>query len=218
MLFVFVWIKGKNILPIGETSIPYAAFVFLGQIVWLFFSHGITTSANSLVAAGTIVTKIHFPREVLVLSSLGQTVFEFLIRIPLLALVFLWVGFTPKWTILFVPFAMMPLLLMIIGLGFFLSLTNAIIRDISSMLGILLSLGMFATPVIYPPPTTWPLSFWINYVNPVSGFITAVRDLTTFGYLTNPTAYASALLFSILLFFVGWRLFHIVEPKIAEKV
>jgi lipopolysaccharide transport system permease protein len=40
MMFVFVWVKGKNILPIDDTAMPYAAFVFLGQMVWLLFSQG----------------------------------------------------------------------------------------------------------------------------------------------------------------------------------
>jgi lipopolysaccharide transport system permease protein len=218
MMFVFVWVKNKSILPIGETIMPYAAFVFLGQIVWLLFSHGVTTCANCLVAAGSMLTKINFPKEVLVLSAVGQTIFEFLIRIPLLLIVFVCVGFTPKLTILLVPFALLPLLLLVVGLGFFVSLFNAIIRDVSSVLGIFMNLGMFVTPVIYPPPATWPISFWINYANPVSGFVTAARDLVLVGSLTDPASYVSSVIVSILLFFVGWRLFHLVEPKIAERV
>lgn len=218
LMIVFVWIKGKNILPIGETAMPYAAFVFLGQMIWFLFSHGVTSSANSLVNAGSMLTKINFPREVLIFSSIAQTIFEFVIRIPLLALVFLWVGFMPQWTILLVPFILIPLFLMLVGAGFFASLFNAVIRDTSSVLGILMSLGMFATPVIYPPPTTWPLSFWINCANPVSGFLTASRDLATFGYMTDPTNYFFAALFGLLLFFVGWRIFHLTEPRVAERI
>jgi len=218
MMLLFVWIKGKNILPIGDTAMPYAAFVFLGQMVWLIFASGVTASANSMVAAGALLTKINFPREVLVLSAVGQTIFEFLIRIPLLLIIFVFLGFTPKLTILVVPFALLPLLLLVIGLGFFVSLLNAMIRDVSSILGIVMNLGMFATPVIYPPPTSWPLSFLINTANPVSGFVTAARDLTTVGYLTDPANYISSVIVSILLFFVGWRLFHLVEPKVAERV
>lgn len=103
MMVVFVWIKGKNILPIGKTAMPYAAFVFLGQMVWLVFSRGVTTAANSLVTAGSLVTKINFPREVLVLSTLGQTIFEFLLQAPLLLIIFVWIGFTPKLSILLAP-------------------------------------------------------------------------------------------------------------------
>lgn len=218
MMFVFVWIKGQNILPIKDTTIPYPAFLFLGQMVWLFFSHGLTTTAVSLTEAGSLLTKINFPREVLVLSKLGQTIFEFLIRIPLLMIILLWVGFTPKILILLVPLLLIPLLLLIAGLGFFVSLLNGIMRDISSMIGILMSIGMFAAPVIYPPPTSWPMSFWINYANPVSAFINATRDLTSYGFLTDPMSYFLSSTISVMIFFIGWRAFHLVEPKIAERV
>ncbi len=218
MMIIFVWIKGKNIVPIKDTAMPYAAFVFLGHIVWLLFSQGVTKSANSLVAAGAWLTKINFPREVLVISALGQTVFEFLIRIPLLLVIFIWVGFTPKLAILLVPFVLFPLLFLVMGVGFFVALFNAVIRDISGMLGIVMSLGMFVTPVIYPPPTRWPMSFLINCANPVSSFVTATRDLATAGFLTDPMSYFSSVVISTLLFLVGWRLFHLVEPKVAERV
>ena len=207
-----------NLIPIKDTNMPYPAFVFLGQMVWLFFSHGLTTTATSLVDAGSLLTKINFPREVLVLSKLGQTIFEFLIRIPLLIIIFIWVGYIPQLTIFLVPLTLIPLLLMVAGLGFFVSILNGIMRDVSSVIGILMSVGMFATPVIYPAPTSWPLSVWVNYVNPVSGIVNAVRDLTATGYLTDPASFLSSTILGLLFFFVGWRVFHLVEPKIAERI
>jgi len=218
MMFVFVWMRDKNILPIKDTNMPYAAFVFLGQMVWFFFSHGVTTTATSLVEAGSLLAKINFPREVLVLSKLGQSVFEFFVRIPLLIIIFVWVGFMPKLTILLVPFTLIPLLLMVAGVGFFVSLLNGVFRDIGSLIGILMSIGMFAAPVIYPPPTNWPMSFWINYANPVSAFINAARDLAANGVLTDPLGYTFSSIISVLVFLIGWRGFHLVEPKIAEQI
>jgi lipopolysaccharide transport system permease protein len=217
-VIVFVWAKNKNMLPIGITAIPYPAYVFLGQMVWLLFAQGIMVAANSLVGASTLLTKINFPREVLLLSALGQTIFDFLIRIPILLLIFLWTGFLPHVTIVVAPLALIPLLLLTLGIGFFASLFNAILRDVSTGLGLLLIIGMLVTPVIYPPPTTWPLSFWINHINPVSGYLIAIQDLITTGTLSNPSAYISAVLLSIIIFFTGWRFFHMVEPKIAERI
>jgi len=218
MMFVFIMVKRGNILPIRKTAMPYPAFLFLGQMVWLLFQQGVTTTTSSLVEAGSLITKINFPRETLVISKLGQTIFEFLIRIPLLIIIFIWVGFVPKLPILLVPFVLIPLLLLVTGLGFFLSLLNGVIRDIGSAIGILLSIGMFATPVIYPPPVRWPMSFLINYVNPVSAFVNAARDLATTGYITNPESYMTSSIISLLVFLIGWRAFHLVEPKIAETV
>lgn len=218
MMLIFVWVKSKNILPISDTAMPYAAFVFTGQMVWLLFSRGVITSANSLVAASNMLSKINFPKEVLVFSGVGQTIFEFLIRVPLLLLIFVCVGFIPKFTILLVPLVLLPLLFFVIGLGFFVALLNAVARDINSALGIIMNLGMFATPVIYPPPTGWPMSFLINVANPVSGFVTASRDLVTTGFISNPMSYVTSVILSVLIFLTGWRLFHLTEPKLAERV
>jgi lipopolysaccharide transport system permease protein len=218
MMLVFVWLKSSNILPISDTTMPYAAFVIMGQVIWHIFAYGMTSSANSLVGSSSLLTKINFPKETLLFSSLGQTIFEFLIRIPLLLLVFFWVGFVPKLTILLVPLTIVPLLFMVVGFGFFIALFNAVIRDTRNILGIAVSLGMFVTPVIYPPPESYPLSFLINYLNPVSAFITTARDLASLGYLTDPAAFVSSGTLSFLLFFVGWRMFHLAEPKIAERI
>jgi ABC-type polysaccharide/polyol phosphate export permease len=187
-------------------------------MVWLLFSQGLTSAANSLISSGSLLAKVNFPKEVLIVSAIGQTVFDFIIRIPLLAILFFWAGFTPRLTILLVPLAIMPLLLLVFGLGLLLALFNAIIRDVGNALNLLLAALMFACPILYPPPATWPLSFWINGVNPVSGFLIAGYDLTACGFLTNPGAYLNALFFSVLVFLVGWRLFHLIEHKIAERI
>jgi lipopolysaccharide transport system permease protein len=218
MTIIFLVLKNNKILPIKETVFPYVAYVFFGQMIWLLFSQGLTTAANSLIASGSLLTKINFPREVLVISALGHTIFEFIVRIPLLMLIFLWVGFVPQPTIVLIPLVIIPLLFLVLGLGLILALVNAVIRDIGSMLSIILSVGMFASPVIYPPPTAWPLNFWINYANPVSGFLIAAQDLAARGYIADPAGYYSAVLFSMVTLLVGWRIFHLVEPKIAERI
>ena len=218
MMVTFVWIKNKSILPIGNTAMPYAAFVFLGQVVWLLFSQGITKTANCFVAAGSMLTKINFPKESLVISAMGETIFDFILRLPLLAIVFWWTGFMPHAAIILLPVLLLPLLLMVIGLGFLVALLNAVFRDISSLLTIVVYLGMFLTPVVYPPPQGWPLSFCINFLNPMSGYVIAARDLAVAGTLTEPASYLFAVAVSLLIFLAGWRLMHLVEPKIAEMV
>lgn len=218
LMFAFLFIQSLNVLPISDTAIPYAAFLFLGQMVWLFFSHGVSSSTNALVDAGALLNKINFPREVLILSSVGLAIFEFVLRIPLLFLVFLSVGFVPNPAIILVPIILIPLMFLVLGMGFFLSLFNALFRDVGAIVGIVLTLGMFTAPIVYPPPTRWPFSFLVNHVNPISAFVTAARDLAIFGRLGDFQGYVMASLVSFLIFLVNWRFFHLVEPKIAEKV
>lgn len=218
LMFVFLFMNSLKLLPLGQTAIPYAAFLFLGQMVWLLFSHGVSASCSALVDAGALLGKINFPREILVLSAVGLTLFEFVLRIPLLLIVCFAVGFVPHPALLMAPILLLPLLLLVLGLGFCLSLLNALFRDVAAMVGIVLTVGMFAAPIVYPPPVSWPFSFLVNQVNPVSAFVTAVRDLALLGRLGDPWGYALSSALSLLLFLVSWRLFHLVEPKIAEKV
>jgi len=218
MTLLFVWVKDRKILQITDTDMPYAAFVFYGQMIWLIFAQGLTLAAQSLTAVGPMLRKINFPKEILVISAIGQTIFEFLLRLPLLAALFIWTGFHPTPAIIFLPLIIAPLVLLCTGLGFLAALSNSFLRDIGNLLAIIINLGMFATPIIYPPPTTWPMSFLVNYLNPVSGFVNAARDLALTGRISDPASLSSATILAFLLFFFGWRLFHIMEPKIAERI
>ncbi len=217
LLAIFLWIKNNHIVPIRDTAIPYPAFLFLGQMTWLLFAQGITAATNSLANAGSLLTKINFPRETLVFASLGQSILDFLIRIPLLLVIFWWQDFAPHPMILAIPLLLLPLVLLMLGIGFFLALLNALFRDVGNLIGVALNLGMFATTVIYPPPRRGLAAFAINHLNPVSAYINALRDWVSSGTVSDRPALVSAILLSLVLFLAGWRLFHLLEPKIAER-
>jgi lipopolysaccharide transport system permease protein len=216
-VIAFTYLNRSRILPIGKTDIPYPAFVLLGITVWQVFSTGLTASTQSIVNAGYLITKANFARESLVLAAFGQSILDFLIRLVLVAMVFAWLQVVPAWTVVVVPFVLIPLALMTLGFGFVLALANGVFRDIGNALTLVLTVAMFLTPVVYPPPTAWP-KVLINYVNPISPFIIATRDLTTEGTLSHPHGLLLASVVSLVIFLVGWRIFHVAMARIAERV
>ena len=109
----FTWLNRSHVLPIAGTTLPYPVFVLLGMTVWQLFASGLTNATNSLVGASALITKINFPRETLVISAYGQAIFEFGIRIFLLAAAFAIYRVTPCWTVVLIPFVMIPLSLLI---------------------------------------------------------------------------------------------------------
>ncbi len=110
----------------------------------------------------------------------------------------------------------MPLCLFTLGLGLLLALMNAVVRDIGQMVTYGLTFWMFLTPVIYPAPTGGARAL-INMLNPVSPFVTAAQDLTTRGGLSQPRLYGLGCAVAIAVFLLGWRVFHLAEPRIAER-
>ncbi|MCF7958382.1 MAG: ABC transporter permease [Phycisphaerae bacterium] len=213
----FTWLKKGILTGIGDTEIAYPAYVLSGLAIWKLFSVGLTKAAGCLIASRNLITKVNFSRETLVFAAFGDSLFNFLIHFVLIVLVFAWYRIVPSWTVVFVPVVLVPLCLMTIGMGFILSLANSIVRDVGSSLSLLMTFGMFLTPVIYPPPTRYPMVL-INYLNPVSPFITAARDLTISGTLSQPWTLLGMSIFGIILFVLAWRVFYVAMPRVAERV
>jgi lipopolysaccharide transport system permease protein len=213
----FSWLNRANVLPIAETALPYPVFVLLGMTVWQLFAAGVAGATQSLVNAGSLITKINFPRETLVLAAFGQSLFEFGIRAVLVVMAFAVYGVSPAWPVVLIPFAIIPLCLFTVGLGYLLALANGVMRDTGQTSTLVLTFWMFLTPVVYPAPAAG-LPTLLSVLNPVSPFVIAAQDLATLGYLSHPHSYGIGTVLSVIVFLLGWRVFHLTEPRIAERV
>lgn len=210
---VFAFLHSSRVLPIGGTKIPYLAYALWGISVWQLFAGCLANCANSLSASGSLVTKINFPREALVIAALGQPVFDFLVRMVPAVAVFIWCGVLPSWQSLLLPLFLLPVVLLALGLGFVLSISNLVVRDTANALGTVLTIGMFLTPVLYPPPVRWPF-YLINFLNPLSPLLAASQDVIAQGFLTQPEMFVAACIVSMTLFLVGWRVFRITILRV----
>lgn len=213
----FVFLNRSGILNVGDIDIPYPAYALLGLTIWQLFSSGLVACSNAIVSGGSMVVKIYFPKECLVIASLGQVMFETLVRIGLLVLVFAVFRVTPRWTAIFFPVAILPLLMLTLGLGLLLSLLNAILRDIGNMVSLLTTFLLFLTPVVYPVPSEGTFATFSAY-NPLAALVTGARDVVVTGYLTEPIRYGWASVLSLAVFLISWRLFHMAETRMAERV
>jgi lipopolysaccharide transport system permease protein len=211
---VFAFLHASRVLPIGGTRIAYVAYALWGISVWQLFAGCLSNCTTSLVSSGSLVTKVNFPREALVIAALGQPVFDFLVRLVPVIIVFVWYGVVPSWGVVFVPLALLPIIALALGLGFVLSIANLVIRDTGNALGTVLTIGMFLTPVLYPPPVRWPFLL-VNLLNPLSPLLTATQDLIAEGILTRPEMFAVACVLSLVLGLVGWRVFRVTIPRVA---
>ena len=215
-VLLFTAVASYRVLDLGEPRMPYALFALCNVTLWQFFAGAVLGVSSSLGNAGSLVTRLSFPRECVLVAALGQPLLELAVRLPLVLAGFAWFGLLPPATALLVPLLLPPLLLLALGIGFVLSILSLVVRDIASVLGIVLTVGMFLSPVLYTPPVAWPFSL-VNVLNPVSPFLVALQDLLAGGLPGNGTALALASLGALLLFAVGWRVFTLALPRILER-
>ena len=211
----FVFLNRAGVLNIGTTDMPYPLFALIGLTVWQLFATGLSSGCQSIVSAGGMISKINFPTEALVFSSIAQAIFEFLIKTALIVVFFFIFRYVPSWGVIFFPVAVLPLLFLTLGLAFILSLVNGVLRDTANIVTLLTTFLMFLTPVLYPETGNKALFFKLN---PLSSLINAPRDLIAHGYIKEPADFCVSSVLSFLVFFVSWRLFYLAKTKIPERL
>lgn len=214
---LFVFLQSQNILNVGRTELPYPAYVLIGVILWEIFAASVNAPLATVGGAVSILSKLTFPREALLLSALCQVLFGLAIRLLLLAGVFLWYGLTVPATIPLAPLAILTL----VGFGFMLGLLlvplGMLYQDIGRGLTMLLNVWFLVTPVIYPPPTAWPASL-VTRLNPVSPLLITAREMSTTGHLTTLPAFLVVAGTTILLLFLGWLLYRLAMPHLIARM
>ena len=217
-MLLFAFIKSGKNSPISYTGEqPYIVYLVTSLTTWQFFTTGLTKTTQSLANAQAIISKINFCKESLIFAAFLESTFSFFIRLLLVIPFYLWFGVCPKWTIVFVPILLFFLSLLTVGVGFTTALVNGVIRDVGNAITLVLSFAIVLSPVIYSPPTEWPHSL-VNWVNPVSPFITGINDLIFTGQITHPKALCWACGLAFVLFMASWQFFRIAVMRISERV
>ena len=88
--FIFVYLTGKKLLSIGETGIPYPVYVMVGTVLWYVFFEGVSSPIKIISGSKPMLTKIHFPRESLIIAALGEVIFNFIVRVLLIIFILIW--------------------------------------------------------------------------------------------------------------------------------
>jgi lipopolysaccharide transport system permease protein len=109
--------------------------------------------------------------------------------------------------------------LIVLGLGIGLALTplGLLYTDVSSALVVVVQIWFFATPVVYQAPESWPLSL-VSTLNPVSPLLTAARDLTTLGSVSNPLSLIMASGLACAGLLGAWIFYRVALPITIERL
>lgn len=207
-----------RIARVDTQGIPYPVFALAGLLVWNLFAKIVGDAAISLAVNQHIITKLFFPRIYLVLASGASAIVDALVTAALLLALCALYGIAPSASVLLaIPF-LLATVLVAIGLGSFLAAVNARWRDVQHTVPFLLQLGLFATPILYPPSVVPERWHWVLAMNPltglVGGFRAAVLDLP----LPAGRVVAVSLGLCIAMLGAGIAYFTRVERTIVDVV
>lgn len=217
-IFIVINSAGVLNLDVHDIGIPYPLYVLIGLSIWNLFAGGLTSSSQALVNSGSIIVKINFPKVALILAATGQSLIDFALSLILIGLSFIYFDVNLNWMGLSVGLVcILPLYLLMTGIGFVLSLAAGVLRDMSNILNISLMTVMLLTPIAYPIKGDSALNSF-NKWNPLNYLINVPRDLIVTGDTKFVNEFVFSSIFSVVVFYAGWKLFYIAQPKIAERI
>ena len=214
---IWVFLNSQKILGIEDTGIPYPVFVLSGTVLWQTFVEALNSPLQMVTQAKSMLTKINFPREALILTGIGQIIFNFAIRALLLIIVIWWFGVSPHTSLLLVPFGVIALIGFGIALGLLLTPLGMLYQDVGKILGFGTHVLFFLTPIIYPVPQSSWAAILVK-LNPVTPLLQTTRDWLTTGQASQLHGFYLVCAISLVLLFAAWVLFRIAMPHLISRM
>ena len=191
--------------------------VSVKALPWAFFVGTLKLAVNSLVGNMNLIKKIYFPREVFPLSSVLSQLFDLMIAIAFLVVIFIFAKIGGSIHLLWVPVLFIFLIFFVTTLGMLLSCANLFFRDVKYIVDVILTFGIFFTPVFYEAKM---FGKWekIILLNPVGAILENLNNVVVLKIAPDYMWLLYAGVWSIGGFFLAWFIFHKTEPLFAEYI
>jgi len=133
----------------------------------------------------------------------------------------LYLGFSHHsigWTMALLPLVIFFQLIAMVGVNFFLSSVSVYVRDLTNIVQVFSTIGLYIMPVFYP--SAWMPEFLrpIHYLNPFSYLVWCYQDVMYFGRFEHWWAWCVFPALSLLMLVLGYRTFKTLRTMFANAL
>ena len=198
--FVFTYMFSRGPAARGD---HYIDFLIAGLLPWLGLNEGIIRGTTSIVDNAAMVRRLSFRSELLVVVPNASAMIFEAIALALFSIFLLFRGTLPGW-LWILPFALVLQFAIQVGLGWFLAASFVLFRDLMPIVGFVLSVLFYLSPILYPVAGRFALFFAWNPMTPLLGLFRSAllsASLPSAGSLVFLVAVAAGLFSGGLMFF-----------------
>jgi ABC-2 type transport system permease protein len=160
----------------AEVPQNYAIYALAGINFWNFFSQSIVASMNSLRGNAQLLQKLPVPKAVFPLATVLSGLINLLFALLPLFVLLIVTGHPLTPALLFLPISIFIAALFTLGAGLLLSPLAVFFSDVVELIGVLLMLLFYLTPVIYPKDIVPEKLRWVVRFNPIRSILEVFRD------------------------------------------
>ncbi len=201
---------------------PYPLFLFAGLLPWLFFSGALLDSAVTLIDNGALLAKVVCPPEIFPAVTVISHLVHHLLALPVLVAALAAAALTGHhpfpWTIVLLPLGLLPWIVLAMGAALMVAALSVHFRDLRDLLGHLLNLLFFGSPIIYSLRGLPEGLRRILVLNPMTSVVEVYRALAFDGRVPGLGSWLVACVAAVVVFALGSSLFTRLRDTLVEAV
>jgi lipopolysaccharide transport system permease protein len=191
--------------------------VAVKSIPWAFLVSSIRFGGGSLLGNQNLVTKIYFPKEIFPMAAVLASLFDFFVASGALILLLLFLHIVWSVSFLLVPLLLLELVVLAIGIGLFVSAASLFFRDVKYIVEVLLTFGIFFTPVFYDVSMFGDKGKWL-LLNPVAPILEGLSACITHQKFLPAGWFLYSIGVSLFMLVGGYFFLKHLEPAFAESI
>jgi lipopolysaccharide transport system permease protein len=193
------------------------ASVAVKSLPWAFLVSSIRFGCNSLTNNRDLVTKVYFPKEILPLAAVVASLFDFFVASG--ALLILLLAIRTGWSacLFWTPALLLTMVVLSTGIGMVVSAASLFFRDVKYIVEVVLTFGIFLTPVFYDVQMLGAKGKWL-LINPAAPILDGLSACVAHRQPPELIWLAYSFVFGVLALLGGYIVFKHLEPAFAESI
>lgn len=191
----------------------FAVYLLSGIVCYNFFSEVTNMSLTSIIENSSLITKVYIPKFIYPISRAFSSCINFFLSLIPLVIVLAITQTHITYAVVLVPFVMICLFMLSLGVGMALSASMVFFRDTQFLWNVFNMIWMYLTPIFYPESI---ITGWMGTIfkfNPLYHIIRFFRIILLEGISPEPKAYLMCILTSIIPLIIGSIIFNRTKDK-----
>ncbi|HHK0539077.1 TPA: ABC transporter permease [Pseudomonas aeruginosa] len=214
--FVFSFIFKARWSVGSDSKAEFALVLFAGLMVFNIFAECINRSPSLILSNVNYVKKVVFPLEILPWITMGAALFHALISLAVWLVAYSVCFGVPHASLVALPLVIIPLILFIMGLSWWLASLGVFLRDVAQFIGVITMTMMFLSPIFYPA-TALPEEYRsFLFMNPLTPAIEQARQVLFWGNMPDYKLLAIYTLAAVAVAWGGFAWFQKTRKGFAD--
>lgn len=218
---IFALVLSKIIgarLPASSDKLAFPIYLMAGMAAWGLFAEITNRSMSIFIEYGNSMKKIAFPRIALPLIVLGSALVNHAVLLAATLVIFGFFGHFPGWALLALPVGFVLIAALALGIGITLGIMNVFSRDVNQVMGVVMQMWFWTTPLVYPREAVPDYVQWLIDANPMTWLARIYQEALLNDAWPEPGTLLMPALVALLSLTMAFVLFRRASSEIVDAL